>query len=88
MTLRVCADGRRLLLDMRVAGEESVETRAAFTKKWRLQFPAVIASLEEAGNELFAVLGFPVAEWRAFAYDECGNRHAASPSTVPFALIA
>lgn len=147
VTLGVCADGRRLLLDMRMAGEESAaawrevveslvarqvgvpvlavvdgnpglsaglrtawptieiqrctahklrnlqakaparwreeltedyrrmiyaesaaavqKARAAFTKKWRLRCPAVIASLDEAGDELFTFLRFPVAQWKA-----------------------
>jgi len=147
VTLGVCADGRRLLLDLRMAGEESaaawrevVESLVArhvgvpvlavvdgnpglgtalrtawptieiqrctahklrnlqakaparwreeltedyrrmiyaesavaapppppgFTKKWRLRCPAVIASLEEAGDELFTFLRFPVAQWKA-----------------------
>ena len=147
VTLGVCADGRRLLLDMRMAGEESAaawrevveslvarhvgvpvlavvdgnpglgtalrtawptiemqrctahklrnlqakaparwreeltedyrrmiyaesaaavqKARAGFTKKWRLRCPAVIASLEEAGDELFTFLRFPVTQWKA-----------------------
>jgi transposase-like protein len=147
VTLGVCADGRRLLLDLRMAGEESAaawrevveslvarhvgvpvlavvdgnpglgtalrtawptieiqrctahklrnlqakaparwreeltedyrrmiyaesavavqKARAGFTKKWRLRCPAVIASLEEAGDELFTFLRFPVAQWKA-----------------------
>lgn len=147
VTLGVCADGRRLLLDMRMAGEESAgawrevveslvarhvgvpvlavvdgnpglatalrtawptlamqrctahklrnlqakaparwreeltedyrrmiyaesgaavqQARAGFTKKWRLRCPAVITSLEEAGDELFTFLQFPVAQWKA-----------------------
>ncbi len=147
VTLGVCADGRRLLLDMRMAGEESAaawrevveslvarhvgvpvlavvdgnpglgpalraawptieiqrctahklrnlqakaparwreeltedyrrmiyaesagaveKARAGFTKKWRLRCPAVLASLEEAGDELFTFLRFPVAQWKA-----------------------
>ncbi len=147
ITLGVCADGRRLLLDMRMAGEESAaawrevveslvarhlgvpvlavidgnpglptalrtawptieiqrctahklrnlqakaparwreeltedyrrmiyadtpaavqKARGSFTKKWRLRCPAVIASLEEAGDELFTFVRFPVAQWKA-----------------------
>ncbi len=147
ITLGVCADGRRLLLDMRMAGEESaaawrevveslvarhlgvpvlavidgnpglptalrtawptievqrctahklrnlqakaparwreeltedyrrmiyaesaaavLKARGSFTKKWRLRCPAVIASLEEAGEELFTFVRFPIAQWKA-----------------------
>ncbi len=147
VTLGVCADGRRLLLDLRMAGEESAaawrevveglvarhigvpvlavidgnpglptalrtawptievqrctahklrnlqakaparwreeltedyrrmiyadspaavqKARVSFTKKWRMRCPAVVASLEEAGEELFTFVRFPVAQWKA-----------------------
>jgi putative transposase len=147
LTLGVCADGRRILLDLRMAGEESAaawrdvvdslvarhvgvpvlavidgnpglatalraawptiavqrctahklrnlqakvparwreevaedyrrmvyaengaavqKARSSFTKKWRLRCPAVIASVEEAGDELFTFLQFPEAQWKA-----------------------
>ncbi len=147
ITLGVCADGRRLLLDMRMAGEESAaawrevveslvarhlgvpvlavidgnpglptalrtawptievqrctahklrnlqakaparwreeltedyrrmiyadspadvqKARGSFTKKWRMRCPAVVASLEEAGEELFTFVRFPIAQWKA-----------------------
>jgi transposase-like protein len=147
VTLGVCADGRRILLDLRMAGEESAaawrevveslvarhvgvpvlavidgnpglatalrtawstieiqrctahklrnlqakaparwreeltedyrrmiyaespaavqKARGSFTKKWRLRCPAVVASLEEAGDELFTFVRFPVAQWKA-----------------------
>jgi putative transposase len=147
VTLGVCADGRRLLLDLRMAGEESAaawrevveslvarhvgvpvlavidgnpglatalrtawstikmqrctahklrnlqakaparwreeltedyrrmiyadsaaavqKARGSFTRKWRLRCPAVVASLEEAGDDLFTFTRFPVAQWKA-----------------------
>ena len=147
ITLGVCADGRRLLLDMRMAGEESAaawrevveslvarhlgvpvlavidgnpglptalrtawpiievqrctahklrnlqakaparwreeltedyrrmiyadssaavqKARGSFTKKWRMRCPAVVASLDEAGEELFTFVRFPIAQWKA-----------------------
>ncbi len=147
VTLGVCADGRRILLDMRMAGEESAaawrevveslvarhigvpvlavidgnpglptalrtawatievqrctahklrnlqakaparwreeltedyrrmiyaesavavqKARGSFTKKWRMRCPAVVASLEEAGDELFTFVRFPIAQWKA-----------------------
>ncbi len=147
VTLGVCADGRRILLDLRMAGEESAaawrevveslvarhigvpvlavidgnpglptalrtawptievqrctahklrnlqakaparwreeltedyrrmiyaesavavqKARGSFTKKWRIRCPAVIASLEEAGDELFTFVRFPIAQWKA-----------------------
>jgi putative transposase len=44
---------------------EAVErARRAFLKKWRLRCPAVAASLEEAGDELFTFLSFPPAQWK------------------------
>jgi len=44
---------------------EAVERACrAFTKKWRLRCPAVAASLEEAGDELFTFLHFPSAQWK------------------------
>jgi putative transposase len=44
---------------------EAVErARRAFTKKWRLRCPAVAASREEAGDELFTFLSFPPAQWK------------------------
>lgn len=45
---------------------EAVETaRAAFAKKWRLRCPPVLASFEEAGDELFTFLRFPPSQWKA-----------------------
>jgi transposase-like protein len=41
------------------------QARARFTKKWRLRCPAVIESLEEAGDELFTFVRFPQAQWKA-----------------------
>lgn len=41
------------------------KARVAFVKKWRLQCPPVIASFEEAGDELFTFLRFPSAQWKA-----------------------
>jgi hypothetical protein len=46
------------------------KARAGFSKKWRLRCPAVIASLEKAGDELFTFLRFPVAQWKGPAHDE------------------
>src|SRR2546426_918883 len=45
---------------------EAVEkARAAFTKKWRLRCAPVVASLEEAGDELFTFTAFPSSQWKA-----------------------
>lgn len=45
---------------------EAVEkARAAFAKKWRLRCPPVLASFEEAGDELFTFLRFPPSQWKA-----------------------
>jgi putative transposase len=44
---------------------EAVEkARKAFTKKWWLRCPGVVASLEEAGEELFTFLSFPPSQWK------------------------
>lgn len=43
-----------------VAGE-----RASFARKWKLRCPAVVKSLDEAGDELFTFLSFPASQWRA-----------------------
>jgi transposase-like protein len=46
--------------------EEVVEkARVGFVKKWRLRCPPVIASFEEAGDELFTFLRFPPVQWKA-----------------------
>jgi transposase-like protein len=39
--------------------------RASFTRKWKLRCPAVVKSLDEAGDDLFAFLEFPASQWRA-----------------------
>jgi transposase-like protein len=43
-----------------------IETRRqAFLEKWRLECPAVAASLEEAGERLFAFTRLPAEQWRS-----------------------
>jgi len=39
--------------------------RASFARKWKLRCPAVVKSLDEAGDELFTFLSFPASQWRA-----------------------
>ena len=41
------------------------EHRGRFTKKWRLRCPAVVESLDEAGDQLFTFLRFPPSQWKA-----------------------
>lgn len=41
------------------------QARVRFTKKWRLRCPAVVECLQEAGDDLFAFLSFPKAQWKA-----------------------
>ena len=41
------------------------QARIRFTKKWRLRCPAVVECLQEAGDDLFAFLSFPKAQWKA-----------------------
>ena len=45
---------------------KEVQTRRkAFLRKWRLRGPAVAASLEEAGDRLFAFVRLPPSQWRS-----------------------
>jgi transposase-like protein len=45
---------------------KEVQTRRrAFLRKWRLRCPAVAASLEEAGERLFAFLRLPSSQWKS-----------------------
>ena len=39
--------------------------RKAFLRKWRLKCPGVAASLEEAGERLFAFLRLPHSQWKS-----------------------
>jgi putative transposase len=39
--------------------------RKAFVRKWRLKCPAVAASLEEAGGNLFTFLLYPPDQWKS-----------------------
>jgi putative transposase len=39
--------------------------RKAFVRKWRLKCPAVVASLEEAGANLFTFLLYPPDQWKS-----------------------
>jgi putative transposase len=41
------------------------QQRQRFTKKWKLQCPAVIDSFNEAGDQLFTFLKFPPSQWKA-----------------------
>jgi putative transposase len=56
-------DYRRMIYGETVSAIE--QARARFTKKWRLRCPAVVESLEEAGDELFTFLRFPSSQWKA-----------------------
>jgi transposase-like protein len=65
-------DYRRMLYgETREAGEKA---RAGFVKTWRLRCPPVIASFEEAGDELFTFLRFPPAQWKALRTTNCLER--------------
>ena len=39
--------------------------RKAFVRKWRLKCPAVVDSLEEAGQRLFTFLRYPPEQWKS-----------------------
>src|SRR5215204_6981210 len=56
-------DYRRLIDGETVTAVE--QTRARFIKKWRLRCPAVVESLNEAGEELFTFVRFPPSQWKA-----------------------
>lgn len=56
-------DYRRMIYGESVAAVE--QARARFIKKWRLRCPAVVESLQEAGDELFTFLRFPSSQWKA-----------------------
>jgi transposase-like protein len=42
-----------------------LKARTAFARKWKLRCPAVASSFEEAGDELFTFLRFPLSQWKA-----------------------
>jgi transposase-like protein len=56
-------DYRRMIYGETVTAVE--QARARFIKKWRLRCPAVVDSLQEAGDELFTFLRFPSSQWKA-----------------------
>jgi putative transposase len=56
-------DYRRMIYAETVSAVEYA--RARFTKKWRLRCPAVVESLDEAGDTLFTFLRFPSSQWKA-----------------------
>ncbi len=47
------------------SAKEVEQRRRAFLRKWRVRCPAVAASLEEAGERLFAFLRLPSCQWRS-----------------------
>ena len=56
-------DYRRMIYAAGV--DEVAKQREKFQKKWKLKCAAVIASLEEAGEELFTFTHFPPSQWKA-----------------------
>ena len=63
MREEIAEDYRRMIYgETREAVEKA---RVAFTKKWRLRCAPVVASFEEAGDELFTFLRFPASQWKA-----------------------
>lgn len=56
-------DYRRMIYAETVTAVE--QARGRFTKKWRLRCPAVVESLDEAGDQLFTFLRFPPSQWKA-----------------------
>ena len=47
------------------SAKEVAAKRKAFLRKWRLKCPGVAASLEEAGDRLFAFLRLPPSQWKS-----------------------
>jgi putative transposase len=56
-------DYRRMIYGEDEAAVE--KARTTFTRKWKLRCPPVIASFEEAGDELFTFTRFPKSQWKA-----------------------
>lgn len=56
-------DYRRMIYGEDRAAVE--KARVAFVRKWRLRCKAVVASLEEAGDDLFTFLRYPSAQWKS-----------------------
>jgi transposase-like protein len=56
-------DYRRMIY---AATREAVATaRVAFVRKWKLRSKAVLTSFEEAGDDLFTFLRYPIAQWKS-----------------------
>lgn len=64
-TLReeLAEDYRRMMYAPTAAAVE--QGRAAFRRKWKLRCGAVWTSFEEAGDELFTFLRYPLSQWKA-----------------------
>jgi len=60
---KLTEDYRRMIYAAGV--DEVAKQREKFQKKWKLKCAAVIASLEEAGEELFTFTHFPPSQWKA-----------------------
>ena len=41
------------------------KARATFLRKWKLRSRAVVSSLEEAGDDLFTFVRYPVSQWKS-----------------------
>lgn len=56
-------DYRRMIYAPTVVAVE--QARAAFRRKWKLRCAAAWKSFEEAGDELFTFLRYPLSQWKA-----------------------
>jgi transposase-like protein len=56
------ADYHRIVYAASLA--EARKAWAAFVRKWRKRCPGVVASLEEAGDELLTFFAFPAEQWK------------------------
>ncbi|HOG29458.1 MAG TPA: transposase [Vicinamibacterales bacterium] len=66
------------------------QARQRFVRKWRLQYPAVVEWLEEAGEELLTFLRFPRTQWRALRttnaperFNEESRRRTKTQASLP-----
>jgi putative transposase len=56
-------DYRRMIYGEEAATVE--RARTTFSRKWKLRCPPVMASFDEAGDELFTFTRFPKSQWKA-----------------------
>ena len=68
------------------SAKEVEQGRRAFLRKWRLRCAAVAASLEEAGERLFAFLRLPSCQWRSARTTNAISTGISTTSSTPTTL--